>query len=573
MSRPVLVDRHGEPLAMGGPAHYGADLSAPELQTWTPPIYSGDGELLPDYEVLQGRTQDLIRNHGLMSGAVQTHLDNIIGAGLRLSAKPDWRALGQTREWAKEWQKDTESKFAQFANDIDCHCDASRRLQFSGLLAQGYRSYLTSFEILATAEWLPKRRGARYHTAIQMVDPARLSNPMGRSDEDRLRRGVELGPMGEPSAYHISSALPTDPFPNAGLLSWKRIQRETSWGRLNVLHVFDAERPGQSRGKHGIVSVLAKSKMLERYEQVALQAAIQNAMYAAVIESSLDWQSVGSALGASSKNDPVQTYMGQKGAFHKEGHIRYNGLKIPHLYPGEQLKFTNPAHPSAAFNSFEEAVLRHLAGGLNLSYEQLSRDYSKSNYSSARAAMLEAYKFFCGRRHFIGGRFATLIYALWLEEAMDKGDVAAPPSAPSFYEAKTAWTRCSWIGPGRGHIDPEKESAAMETDLNTWTTTLEKECSERGLDWEETAEQRAEELKLQSTLTGVPIAELMRSRSSSPGPRAGRDGGAEEEIGALSTRVDGAAQEVGALSSRLESMEAQMAALHEKQRRLERPNA
>jgi lambda family phage portal protein len=517
-AQPVLLDHRGEPLASMGAPHYGADLAAPEIATWIPPLYSADGELLQDLEILQARTQDLIRNHGLMSGGVQIHLDNIIGSGLRLAAKPDWRALNQDAEWAEEWARTTESKFWAYANDIDCNIDASQRLQLPGLLAQGYRSYLTSFEICATVEWLPKRLGRQYHTAIQMIDPARLSNPQGRGDENRLRRGVELGPMGEPVAYWISSALPTDPFPDAGMMTWKRVPRWTSWGRLQFLHIYDAERPGQSRGKHGIVSILAKSKMLEKFEQVTLQAAIQNAMYAAVIESSLDWTSVGNAIGASAKSDPVNQYVSQKAMFHKEGNIRYNGIKIPHLYPGEQLKFTTPQHPTAAFNSFEEAVLRHLAGGLNLSYEQLSRDYSKSNYSSARAAMLEAWRFFMGRRHFIGARFATLIYALWLEEAMDSGEIETPQGAPSFWEAKTAWTRCSWIGPGQGHIDPEKESNSTTVELQNWTTTLEEECAARGRDWEEVMEQRARELRRMSELTGVPVDQLISSKPKQARP-------------------------------------------------------
>lgn len=498
--------------------HAGADLCSGELALWRPPLVSADGELLNERETLVARTQDMIRNHGLLNGAVQTHLDNIIGSGLRLSAKPDHVALGLSRDWAKDWQRRTEAAFRQWADDIDCFCDASRRNQFAGLLAQGYRSYLLSYEILASAEWLP-RPGARYATAIQMIDPARLSTPAGQMESDTLRAGVELGPMGEPVGYWIASHLQADPFPNAGMRTWKLIPRETPWGRRQIIHIFESERPGQSRGKNGLVSVLSKMKMLEKFEQATLQAAILNAMYAAVIESSMDWSSVGLAIGASQKNDPLETYVGQKQKFHKGGTIRYNGVKIPHLYPGEQLKFLQPEHPTTAFSSFEEAVLRYLAGGFNLSYEQLSRDYSKTNYSSARAAMLEAWKFFQSRRYFIGARFATEIYALWLEEAMSRGIVETPTGAPSFWEAKTAWTRCSWIGPGRSHIDPQKESAAMVTDLDACVTTLEKECAERGLDWEEVVEQRAEEFKRMSGLFGVPVSELItRGRGGGSAP-------------------------------------------------------
>nr|VFK57021.1 MAG: hypothetical protein BECKTUN1418D_GA0071000_105719 [Candidatus Kentron sp. TUN]VFK60519.1 MAG: hypothetical protein BECKTUN1418F_GA0071002_12178 [Candidatus Kentron sp. TUN]VFK69843.1 MAG: hypothetical protein BECKTUN1418E_GA0071001_12168 [Candidatus Kentron sp. TUN] len=51
--------------------------------------------------------------------------------------------------------------------------------------------------------------------------------------------------------------------------------------------------------------------------------------------------------------------------------------------------------------------------------------------------MLEAWKFFSIRRQFTGQHFARQVYALWLEEALDKGDVSLPTGAPDFYNAKT----------------------------------------------------------------------------------------------------------------------------------------
>lgn len=500
---PVLVDASGRPLARAE-SHYAADTYAPELKSWTPDLLSADGELLPELDTLRARTADMIRNHGLTSGAVQTHLDNIIGGGLRLSAKPDYRMLGQSREWAREWQRNTEAKFWHWANDPDRYCDPARRKNFPEMLAQAYRSYLTAFEILATAEWLP-RRGATYSTAIQMIDPLRLSNPNGMVDSDTLRAGVELGQYGEATAYWIASGLSGDPMAWGRARTWKRVPRETPWGRAVVLHIYEEERAGQTRGKNGIVSVLARMKMLEKFEQAHMQAAILNAMYAAVIESSMDSEAVGAALGAQSVNaNAIGPYMQQRATWHKDGNVRYNGVKIPHLYPGEKLNLLAPQHPNAAFASFEEAALRYIAGGLNLSYEQLSRDYSKTNYSSARAAMLETWRFFASRRKFIANRFATAVYALWLEEAFDRGEVELPPGAPSFYAAKSAWTRCQWIGPGRGHIDPLKEANATKVEMELHLTTLEKECAERGEDWEEVLEQRAEEKKFAAAL-GVDL--------------------------------------------------------------------
>lgn len=493
-----IVDVHGRPIERLQTAHYGADPVAPELRGWYPQEYTADAEILPDLPALRARTQDLIRNHGLTSGAVQTHLDNIIGPNLRLVAKPDYRRLGIKPQAAADWARMTEAKFREWAEDPDCYCDASRRQPLVGLLAMSYRSYLTAFESLSTIEWLPDR-GGRYATAIQQIDTARLSNPDGEVNNDVLREGVRLGPLGEPIGYFLANFTINDPYTGALMRRWTYVPRQTPWGRAQVVHVFDPERPGQTRGRTGIVSVIAKIKMLEKLEQSSLQAAILNAMYAAAIESPMDWELVGAALGARNDRakmvDPLDKYMQNRGSWHKDGFIRYNGVKIPHLYPGEKLTLTQPQHPSAAFAAFEEAVLRHLAGGFNMTYEQFSRDYSKTNYSSARAAMIEAWRFFSGRRHLIAARIATQYYLAWLEEAMDIGEVETPAGAPPFLDAKAAYGRCTWIGPGRGHIDPQKEESATQTAYQNFTTTLERECAERGLDWEEVLEQRAAEEK------------------------------------------------------------------------------
>ncbi len=63
------------------------------------------------------------------------------------------------------------------------------------------------------------------------------------------------------------------------------------------------------------------------------------------------------------------------------------------------------------------------AAGTNSTYEQIARDYSQTNYSGARAGLMETWKFFLSKRQLIAGRFATEIYLLWLEEAISLGNV------------------------------------------------------------------------------------------------------------------------------------------------------
>jgi capsid protein len=79
---------------------------------------------------------------------------------------------------------------------------------------------------------------------------------------------------------------------------------------------------------------------------------------------------------------------------------------------------------------------------------------------------------------------------LSLEELVNAGEV----DAPDFYDNRAAYTRCKWVGPGRGWVDPMKEAMAGQIRMDMGVSTLEKECAEQGEDWIEVMEQRAKEL-------------------------------------------------------------------------------
>lgn len=54
------------------------------------------------------------------------------------------------------------------------------------------------------------------------------------------------------------------------------------------------------------------------------------------------------------------------------------------------------------------------------------KDFSKTNYSSARAALIEAWRFFNGRRSWIINYWAKPVFELWLEESVNRGLIEAP---------------------------------------------------------------------------------------------------------------------------------------------------
>jgi len=185
-----------------------------------------------------------------------------------------------------------------------------------------------------------------------------------------------------------------------------------------------------------------------------------------------------------------------------------DGVRIPHLYPNTKLNLLSPGQPGGVGDRFEQSLLRHTAAALGLSYEQFSRDYTQTNYSSARASMNETWKFMQGRKTTVADRFASNVFALWFEEALNAGDITTVTTAmPNFYKGtnKEAYLACSWVGASRGQIDEKKETEAAIARIQGGISTYEKECARLGDDFREVFAQRARERKMMETLGIAPV--------------------------------------------------------------------
>ena len=161
--------------------------------------------------------------------------------------------------------------------------------------------------------------------------------------------------------------------------------------------------------------------------------------------------------------------------------------------------------PSSSLSEFEAGILRNIASSLGVSYEQLAKDFSKTNYSSARASINESFRYFMGKRATIISRYASMIFQLWFEEALNMGEFKLPTSKLGFYDAKAAWTRCSWIGAGKSQIDGLKEVKESIEKIKSGLSTYEKEIANYGEDYVEVFEQQAREAELLEEQGRTPL--------------------------------------------------------------------
>lgn len=495
-----LLQRARSSLSATDSAHAGASHSDPMLAGWSPAPGSADADLLDELGTLRPRSRDLARNNGLAAGADQTLRDNIVGSQLRLAAQPDARLLGWDRAFTRDWTRATEAQFATWANRAE-EIDAGRSLTLLGLTLQALGGWFLNGEAFAIPHWLP-RTGVRWNTRLQAIEADRIETPPELAHRTDIRHGIQVDRFGAPVAYYVRTPHPGDHYGStlaSPFAEHRRIVAFTRWGRRRVLHLHDKERSGQSRGKPLVTAIMRELRMASQYTRTELQATVSSSLISAFLESDLGQQGAAELYGT---NDIEATSNTWRQVAQQWRPTLKGGAVIP-LPPGAKISAFDPSRPNNAFEAFMLAVLRHIAAGLNMPYELLAKDFSRTNYSSARAALLEAWRYFQGRRTWLQTTWLQPLYELWLEEAVNAGVI----EAPDFYRQRHAYSRASWIMSGRGWVDPSKEADAAGKRLGHHLTTLRQECAEQGLDWEEVLEQRAEEQALADQL-GLRSADI-----------------------------------------------------------------
>lgn len=494
---------------IAGDAYEGASRLSRELAAYNPAIRSADQDLRTGKRLADVRSRDLGRNDAKIQGGATIRKDNVVGSYFMLNAKPNSKRLFGKEDdtWESEFQEEVEELFAADAESFDAYLDAAGRNTMTGLTRMAVDQHTHYGEVLASVEW-KRRPGRPCNTAIQMIDTDRLCSPNNTVDPN-IVMGVELDPIySEPVAYHFRQDHPSEwRTPKSGI--WKRVPARLRWGRKQMIHIFEQLRPGQTRGIGVMVAAIPDMKMSKQFRQLVLQNAILNATYAATIESELPAEAIFARLGGSdfSPADVEKAMHGFiTGHYSTMGNLmggsrnlQIDGVKIPHLPPGTKLNLHGAGDGGPLGTDFEVALDRVQAAALGISYEQFSRDFTKTNYSGFKGAMSETYKAMVSVKRMVADNFASTIYRLWLEEMLNAGQITSiKRNMPSWYDGRNAefYSSCDWVGASRGQVDELKETQAAILRINNGLSTREQELARLGQDWRKVLRQMKREGEL-----------------------------------------------------------------------------
>lgn len=389
-------------------------------------------------EDLVERNREMERNYPSYEGAINQCVVNVIGPqGLTL----------QARTSVPTFNTDVEGHWGEYC----LTCDVRRMLTMSGLQELWFRSHLRDGDIgivlLQSGD-------------LQSIESHRIITPGGQRVDGSIVEGVELNTRtGRPKAFHVSKCE-----------RFVKLDETTRVPARDFVFFPNVTRLSQTRG----LPAITKPWLFEQYDRY-IEAVVVASRIAACFGLILKRKGGGVPSGLPSTTD-------SSGRTRKDFKLEPGLAK--YIDTDEEVTQLQPHQPGTQFAELRSAIKRDIGLPLGLPLELTDLDFSKTNYSSARASLLAAYRSFMRHQE----RFAQLVMrriyqwrvSKWVKDGTLKG-------APDDF-----WAH-EWVMPRWPWVDPLKEIQANLLGIDAGITTLADVCSSQGKDWEQQLAQQERE--------------------------------------------------------------------------------
>ena len=392
-----------------------------------------------DRATLRARARWLSANNPIMDNIDNAIINNVIGNGISL----------QSVTGKKKFDDDVERLFKQWATDKNL-CDSTGRFTFSTMQRMLLKSRMVDGEVFIY------KRITKEGLQLQMIEPDAL-------DGSREDGGLELDGMGKPLNYHFVDK------------NNKKFAVKAEY----IINYFIAERPTQYRGISEYKQAIVDIKNFSAFQSASIQGARARANIAYVVEAG-----GGKGVYGEDLQNRIQTI---------------NGVSVMYTGAGEKVNKLDPDSVATDYVQFSENTIRLMATARKISYELSFRDYSKVNFASSRASLLQDFKRFDNEQSHLVDYILTDIFKLWLQVEILRGTI----KASGFEKAPEKWVMPKWIMPKRDLVDPLKEVTAVEKKIKLNLTCESDEANAMGEDYEDIIRKKGEEIALKEKY-GVP---------------------------------------------------------------------
>lgn len=426
--------------------HFEAASPGRRTEGWSRSAGDADIALRGAAFELRLHARDLVRNNAWAKRAQRVIANNTVGERGIMA-----KALGPAAAKAQEiW--------TNWANSTECESDG--RCTFAGI------QHLVMKALASDGEVLIRRRGRRPDDGLSI--PLQLQvleadflvtakNTLESEAGGPIIQGVEFDKLGRRAAYWIYKQHPGS---GRNMEAPQRVRAD------QILHIFYSERPGQSRGTSWFGAAIVPLKDFDEYEDASLVRQKIAAMFAAFVS---DADGLGSAVGETDPATPLQ--------------VTFEPGTMLDLPPGKQVTFPSP--PTVNDTATQIQTLRRIAASLNVTYEEMTGDYSQVNFSSARMARIaHLANVHDWRWNMLIPLLCQGVWVWAMEAAQGAGEIP---------DGDLPWVQ--WTAPPLAMIEPDKEARATSSQVRNGMMTPSEMVREQGNDPDTHWQHYADDLK------------------------------------------------------------------------------
>lgn len=460
-----------KPAAPAAPAHplsmrsYAGAQIGRLTGDWNPLNTSADSEIITSLRTMRARSRQLVRDNDYAKRIKQLMQINIVGQGIGMQAQ-----VANSRSKLQDKINSTiETAWEEWSNKESCHT--------AGLLAFPDIERMLVGELFEAGEVLVRMVHQKFGDrtkaplALEIIEAERLIDTWQTAkapNGNAIRMGVEVDQWQRPVAYWLHPNHPGDyQFTSFQPARFIRVPAD------EIIHLYIVDRIPQTRGVPWMHAVLKRLNDMGGYSE----AEIVRARGSAAIMGFLETPETEPGDGKDDDGTPVMDM--------EPGTIKQ-------LLPGQKFSGFDPSSPNAVIEPFMRFMLRGAAAGTGTSYESVSRDYSQSNYSSSRLALLDDRAMWCTLQFWLIRNFRTPVHRAWMSASVLGGDIAIA----DFYTQRARYEAVRFRPRGWSWIDPVKEVAAYEAAVQAGFMTMSQVISmtSNGQDFEEILKERRAEL-------------------------------------------------------------------------------
>ena len=458
---------------------YQAARSSRLTSGWATSTTSADSELSASLTALRNRSRALVRDAAYAKRAKVVVQNNVIGAGIGMQ--------GQVMSSRDTLREDVNTAIEEAWRDWSCseYCHTGGTLHFCDLERALMGQVFDAGEVFVRKHYRPFG-GGEIPFALEMIEAERIADefsyPPSAAAGAIIKMGIEVDRFGRPLAYWLRQRHPGELRVLPGEADkLERVPAE------QILHLRLVDRWPQTRGEPWLHAVARKLNDMDGYSEAEIVAARGSANYLNTIET---------AEG----EHPLATPVDPSNPGGEQEVITEPGMTL-RLAVGEKMNFNNPSRPNTALDPFMRYMLREVAAGTGVSYESLSRDYSQSNYSSSRLALLDDRDLWRMLQQWFLRNFRLPLHKEWLRSAV-LARAVAPVRVEEYAVDPKKFEAVLFKPRGWSWIDPTKEVEAYKEAIKAGFTTVTDVIAQTGggQDIEDVLQQRDRELKLMDDL-------------------------------------------------------------------------